>query len=88
MLDFNYLRTGLELLVLWGIYPYLEAGVGVAMEKRAETKAVMVSRGVQVWGMVVEEEWKKERGRGESVEEGEEERVRYARVCVHVCVCD
>ena len=26
MADFTYLRTALELLVLWGLYPYLDEG--------------------------------------------------------------
>lgn len=51
MLDFNYLRTALEVLVLWGVYPCLDEGVGQPLERRPESKAVVLPRAVLAWGL-------------------------------------
>jgi len=51
MLDFNYLRTALEVLVLWGIYPCLDEGVGQPLDRRPESKAVVLPRAVLAWGL-------------------------------------
>lgn len=55
MLDFNHLRTALEILVLWGVYPCLDEGVGQALDRRPESKAVQVPPVVLVWGYALGE---------------------------------
>lgn len=51
MLDFNSLRTALEVLVLWGIYPCLDDGAGRPLERREESKAVTLPPSVLAWGL-------------------------------------
>lgn len=99
MADFNHLRSALELLVLWGVYPHFDhgtvskcdfgfvcvrsilfwplrplksspthptymcmrvcsfspKGVGLALERRAETKAVQIPAQVLAWGIAAAE---------------------------------
>lgn len=51
MLDFNFLRTALEVLVLWGVYPCFDEGVGQPLERRPESKAVVLPRAILAWGL-------------------------------------